>query len=151
MTNIIDTLTAQDFKDYFDRAFEFAPATDPDNPDYVRDKDILNAYSQAKLAFNQGIWENDDETKLAFLFLSAHYLCMDWKMDKAGTTSGGTFSISQKQVGNVSASYSIPEVYKNDPYLNYFSQTQFGCKYLSLVIPRCVGKIAVIKGVTTYE
>ena len=144
-------LDVDDFKTYFDRAFIFAPEADPNNTKYVRDKDILNAYSQADMNFNERLFQNDDEKKLAFLFLSAHYLCMDAQMDKKGLRSNGQFSMSSKSVGNVSASYVIPELYQNDPTLNYFSQTQFGCKYLSLIIPRAIGRIAIVRGTTTDE
>lgn len=144
-------LDADDFKNYFDKAFEYAPKTDPDNSNYIRDKDILNAYAQADLNFNEALFDDNDQKKLAFLFLTAHYLCMDMQMFNAGINSTGQFMMNSKSVGNVSASYTIPEVYQNDPLLNYFSQTQFGCKYLSLIIPRAIGRIAVVRGTTTYE
>ena len=144
-------LDADDFKAYFDKAFTYAPETDPNNMQYVRDKDILNAYSQADLLFNEGLFRDDDEKKLAFFFLTAHYLCMDTQMDNAGLNSTGQFSMTSKSVGNVSASYAIPEVYQNDPTLNYLSQTQFGCKYLSIIIPRAIGRVAIVRGTTTDE
>lgn len=144
-------LTVNDFKEQFDRAFTYAPVDDPNNLAYVRDKDILNAYGQADLTFNERLFGEDDEKKLAFLFLSAHYLCMDSQMDKQGLNSSGQFLMNSKSVGNVSASYTIPEAYAKDPILSYFSQTQFGDKYLSMIIPRAIGRIAVVRGTTTDE
>lgn len=142
-------ITVQEFKTYFDRAFNYAPIEDPDNKEYIRDKDIENAFAQANLNFNESLWDNDDNKKLAYMFLTAHYLCMDMQMSEAGINSQGQFQMNSKSVGNVSASYTIPEMYQNDPILNYFSQTQFGCKYLSMLIPRAVGRIAVVRGTTT--
>lgn len=144
-------LTVDDFKNYFDRAFTYAPVTDPNNTNYVRDKDILNAYSQADLNFNEALFGEDNEKKLAFLFLTAHYLCMDAQMDRKGLNSQGEFIMTSKSVDSVSASYAIPQVYQNDPTLNYFAQTQFGCKYLSLIIPRAIGRVAIVRGTTTDE
>lgn len=144
-------VTVSEFKTYFDRAFEYAPNDDPNNKNFIRDKDIENAFAQATLNFNEGLWYDESDKKLAFMFLTAHYLCMDLQMAEAGINSTGQFTMSSKSVGSVSASYTIPQMYQNDPLLNYFSQTQFGCKYLSMLIPRAVGRIAVVRGTTTDE
>lgn len=147
----MEIVTVAEFKTYFDRAFEYAPVSDPNNKDYIRDKDIQDAFAQANLNFNVALWDNEDDKKLAYMFLTAHYLCMDMQMAEAGINSTGQFQMSSKTVGSVSASYEIPEIYKSDPLLNYFMQTQFGCKYLSMLIPRAVGRIAVVRGTTTDE
>ena len=140
-----------DFKTYFDRAFDYAPTTDPNNKAFIRDKDIEDAFAQADLNFNESLWDDEDDKKLAFLFLTAHYLCMDMQMSVKGVNSDSQFPMTSKNVEGVSASYSIPDLYQNDPILNYFSQTQFGCKYLSMLVPRAVGRIAVVRGTTTDE
>ena len=72
-------------------------------------------------------------------------------MSVKGVNSDSQFPMTSKNVEGVSASYSIPDLYQNDPILNYFSQTQFGCKYLSMLVPRAVGRIAVVRGTTTDE
>lgn len=146
-----DDVTVDDFKAYFDRAFPFAPEDDPNNKEYVRDKDIEIAFAQATANFNCGIWENYDVAKVAYLFLTAHYLCMDMRMNQSGLASSGTFTMSSKPVGDVSASYSIPEAYMQSPFLNYLSSTEFGLKYFSLLYPRTICSVNVVLGSTTIR
>ena len=149
MARYIDTITAQHFKDYFDRGFNYAPASAPDDPQYIRDSDIENALEQAGVNFNESLWDDDSQRKLAFLFLAAHYLCMDMKMQQAGINSTSQFMIAAKSVGDVSASYAIPQTFLNSPIYSYYTTTQFGMKYISLVYARTIGRVSVIFGATT--
>lgn len=146
-----DSVTVADFKYYFARCFPFAPATDPDNVEYIRDIDVQMAFGQAKINFNPSLFDTDESAKIGYMYLTAHYLCMDMQMAQSGINSVGTFVISQKTVGEVSASYSIPRKYTQSPYTSYLTTTQFGMKYLSLVIPRITGAIGLVKGTVTYE
>lgn len=144
-------VTVDDFKAYFDRAFPFAPDTDPDNKEYIRDVDIQVAFQQAKVNFNSSIWSDYDSAKIAYLFLTAHYLCMDMRMAQSGLASSGAFTMSSKSVGDVSASYAIPQAYLDSPALNYLTSTEFGLKYLSLLYPRTIGSVNVVLGTTTVR
>lgn len=146
-----NSVTVNDFKSYFDRHFPFAPATDPDNPEYVRDKDIEIAFKQAQVNFNKTVFGNDDDTKIAYLFLTAHYLCMDMRMAQTGLASVGQYLLSSKSVGDVSASYSIPQAYLNSPLLSYLTSTEFGLKYISLLYPRMIGSFNIALGATTVR
>lgn len=147
----IDTITVNDFKTYFDRAFEYAPIDDLANKKYIRDIDITNALSQARVNFNENLWDSEEQTKLAFLFLTAHYLCMDMKMSQAGINSTSQFLLSSKSVGQVSASYAIPYTFINNPIYSYYTTTQFGMKYISLVYARTIGKVGLVFGYTTVR
>lgn len=144
-------VTVDDFKAYFDRAFPFAPEDDPDNKEYIRDTDIEIAFQQAKVNFNSSIWSDYDSAKIAYLFLTAHYLCMDMRMAQSGLASSGAFTMSSKSVGDVSASYAIPQAYLDSPALNYLTSTEFGLKYLSLLYPRTIGSVNVVLGTTTVR
>lgn len=146
-----DDVTVTDFKAYFDRHFPYAPPDDPNNQEFVRDVDIQIAFDQAKVNFNNGIWDTLDSAKLAYLFLTAHYLCMDLRMAQSGLASSGAFTMSSKSVGDVSASYAIPEAFLNSPILNYLTSTEFGLKYLSLIYPRTIGSASVVLGATTVR
>jgi len=106
-------ITVSDFKAYFDRHFPYAPLDDPNNQEFVRDIDIQNAFEQAKVNFNKGIWDSYESAKIAYLFLTAHYLCMDMRMAESGLSSSGAFAMSSKSVGDVSASYAIPDTFMN--------------------------------------
>ena len=144
-------VTVEDFKHYFDRHFPFAPADDPDNKEYIRDRDIELAFKQAQVNFNRALWSDPEQAKVAYLFLTAHYLCMDLQMAQAGINSIGHFIVSQKTVGEVSAIYSIPYRYTQSAYTSYLTGTQFGMKYLSLLLPRITGAVGLVKGTITYE
>lgn len=146
-----NSVSVDDFKEYFDRHFPFAPDKDPDNLGYIRDKDIEIAFQQAQVNFNSGIWDDNDSAKIAYLFLTAHYLCMDMRMAQSGLASSGAFTMSSKSVGDVSASYAIPEAFMNSPILNYLTSTEFGLKYLSLLYPRTIGSATVVLGTTTVR
>ena len=146
-----DDVTVSDFKAYFDRHFPYAPIDKPNDPEFVRDSDIQVAFGQAKINFNKGVWDTYDSAKIAYLFLTAHYLCMDMRMAQSGLASSGAFTMSSKSVGDVSASYAIPEAFLNSPILNYLTSTEFGLKYLSLLYPRTIGSATVVLGTTTVR
>ena len=146
----IDNITIAEFKTYFSRQFPYAPATDPTNTDYITDADITTAFAQAKVNFPINLFDESNGT-IAFLFLAAHYLCMDLQMAQSGINSTGQYLITSKSVGDVSASYGVPTKFLNNPLLNYLSTTQFGMKYISLLYPRTIGSTACVLGGTTIR
>lgn len=150
MASYIDSITVTDFKTYFTRQFPYALVDDPNNQEYITDADITTAFGQAKINFPVRLF--DEETgRIAYLFLTAHYLCMDMQMAESGIASTGQYIITSKSVGDVSASYGVPNKFLTDPFLNYFSTTQFGMKYLSMLYPRTVGAVNVVLGGTTIR
>jgi len=135
------------FKSYFVRDFNYAPAGDADNQDYVMDADISRAYAQAQINFNDALFP--DGAAIAFMWLSAFYLVCDLQIGMKGITSQANFPINSKSAGGVSVSYSIPDRYSKDPFLSSFTQNGYGMKYLSLLIPRLIGNIQTVSGATT--
>lgn len=150
MTSYIDEITVSQFKTYFNRQFPYAPADDPTNQDYITDTDIEVAFGQAKINFPIKLFDEESGT-IAFMFLVAHYLCMDMQMAQSGINSTSQYIMTSKSVDGVSASYGVPNKFLTDPFLNYFSTTQFGMKYLSLLYPRTVGAVNVVLGGTTIR
>jgi hypothetical protein len=51
-------------------------------------------------------------------------------------------------VGNVSESYSIPHAYMDNPVYSFYTQSAYGLKYLSLVLPGIVGNVVAVGGAT---
>lgn len=150
MASYIDNITVTDFKTYFTRQFPYAPVDDTNNQEYITDSDITTAFGQAKINFPIALF--DEETgEIAYLFLTAHYLCMDMQMAQSGINSTAQYMVTNKSVGDVSASYGVPQKLLNNPLYNYFSTTQFGMKYLSLLYPRTVGAVNVVFGGTTIR
>lgn len=148
----LNTITPVDFKAQFVRDFPYAiDGTSPQiNPDYVYDSDITRAFAEAQIVFNQGLFGSDAQIKLAYLYVTAHYLVLDLRAAQAGISgAGGLFPVSSRSVGNVSESYAVPDAYTNDPNLAIYAQTNYGMKYLSMVLPKLVGNMVGVFGGTT--
>lgn len=150
MASYIDTITVSEFKTYFSREFPYAPTDDPNNQEYITDDDITRAFGQARINFPISLFDETNGT-IAFLYLTAHYLCKDMAMAQAGINSVGQYIVTSKSVGDVSASYGVPTKFLNDPILNYYSGTDFGLKYLSLLYPRTIGAVDFVFGGTTVR
>lgn len=141
--------TPDEFKDFFERDFNFAQASDPDNLDYIRDKDIERAIDEGIIHFNSGLFPSDEATTNVFMYLAAFCLVRNLQNSAKGITSQAKFPISSNSVGSVSVNYSIPERYSKDVYLNSFTQNGYGMRYLELVLPYLVGNVGNVYGGTT--
>lgn len=115
---------------------------------YVLDADIEKAFNEAACVVNTTLYANDDILKLAYLYLSAHYLCLDVRTAQAGLESNGEALVSSRSVGSVSESYVIPERYLKSPILSYYTKTGYGLKYLSLTTPSLTGNVFSVEGAT---
>lgn len=149
----LSTVTVADFKAFFRRDFPYAPATVQDSvcsnlDKYIFDFDIEKAFNEAKALLNQALFPNDDVIRIAYLYLSAHYLANDMKTALQGIESTGTYPVNSRSVGNVSESYTVPDKYLDNPQLAFFASTGYGNKYLSLVLPALVGNVGSVCGWT---
>lgn len=115
---------------------------------YVQDSDIERAFAEAQVNFNQALFSTDAEIQLAYLYLTAHYLVVDLKNANAGLSSSGNFPVASRSVGSVSESYNIPKTYQDNPIFSYLSQTGYGLKYLSLLLPKLIGNVGAVCGAT---
>lgn len=124
--------------------------TDGDIDDFVLDADIEAAQSKARLTINQNLFSSDDGIKLAFLYLSAHYLANDMRTALAGGIGGqATMPLTGKSVGNVRETYGIPEAYLKEAMFASYATTPYGLQYLALVLPLLRGNIGAVLGATT--
>ncbi len=112
----------------------------------VTDTDIAKAMLEARQNFNRAIMGDKADTDLCFLYLTAHYLCMDLRGAMQGIWSQYNWGTQSKSVGNVSESYAIPDAVKNNPALMYYTTTSYGAKYLSLIWPRLIGNVFWVPG-----
>lgn len=149
----LDTITVADFKTYFRRDFPYA--TEPASSEvcsnldsYVFDFDIEKAFGEAKTILNQGLFSDDDSIRIAYLYLSAHYLVVDLRAAQGGVDSSGSFPVSSRSVGSVSESYQIPDAYAQNAQYAFFTTSGYGMKFLSLVIPRLAGNVVAVAGWT---
>lgn len=142
-------ITVEDFKSKFYRDFPYWNASYPDaQQNYILDQDITNAFAEAKMVFNQGLFGSDEQITLAYLYLTAHYLCIDMANATAGLSSAGSFPVSARSVGSVSESYAVPDAFTDNPVLMGYMKTGYGSKYLSFVLPRIVGNVVAVAGET---
>lgn len=137
--------TIEDFKGWFSRDF---PYSSDDDLSGVTDKDIQKAFMEASMNFNPELFSDCCEKKLGFLYLAAHYLVIDLQNSSQGINGRYEGIMSSKSVGSVSVGYTIPDWVMASPIYSLLSQTRYGMKYLSLVIPLLVGNVGVVKGAT---
>lgn len=119
---------------------------DVDN--YISDEDIEIAFGEAKLLFNQTLFDTDANITLGYLYLTAHYLVNDLRAGLGGISATGAFPVNSRSVGNTSESYSIPESYLKDPALSFYTSTTYGMKYLSMILPLMRGNVNAVIGAT---
>ena len=120
----------------------------PDD-DYVLDEDILKAFDEASLIFNETLFgESEEDKKLAFLYLTAHYVVTDLDNAQKSMNTGSTGSIASRSVGNVSESYNIPKWMVENEILAPLANTSYGRKYFSIVSPRLIAPTFAVKGAT---
>lgn len=144
----LTTITPAQFKAQFPRDFPYATVTSQDPAKYVLDSDITAAFAQAMMKFNQSLVPSpagltpDQTITIAFLYLAAHFLCIDIRNALGGVQgSGGSFPVTGRTVGSVSESYEVPPKYLNNPNISYLASTGYGLKYLSFVLPNLVGNM----------
>lgn len=149
MSNRIYPITVDDFKEHFYRDFPFLPSEEVENPlDYVQDKDIEKAISEAGMNFNESLFGYEEDKKLAFLYLTAHYLVTDLSNSAQGVNGSFSGFMTSKSVGNVSVGYSLPQWILDNPIYSLIALTGYGRKYLQLIIPCLVGQVFTVAGTT---
>lgn len=139
------------FKEQFARDFQFLPNLLPEGEDaqqYISDSDLTRALYEALAIFPSDIFEDARIRTLALLYLTAHYLCEDFRNAQQGLNSVGTYPATSKTVRNVSEAYALPTWVTQNPVLSYISETGYGKKYLSLYWPRTIGRMRVVGGWT---
>ena len=140
--------SVEQFKDYFYRDFPFATGIYADPETSIIDADIEKAFGEAKFNFNPRFFKDQDQFNIGFLYLTAHYLVMDLRAASQGISGQFTWLESSKSVGSVSASYGVPERIMNNPQYAWLTKTNYGAKYLMLIMPYLVGNIFTVSGRT---
>lgn len=138
-------ITVEEFKGWFSRDFPYSLNGELTG---VTNQDITKAFAEASMNFNTSFFSTEDDVKLGFLYLSAHYLVIDLQNSSQGINGRYEGIMSSKSVGSVSVGYTIPDWVMAHPIYSLLSQTKYGMKYLSLIIPMLVGNIAAVKGAT---
>lgn len=130
-----------DFKELFTRDFPFGESSE-----FVMDSDITRAYGEVDVNLNEGLYEDQASFTLSYLYLAAHFLVMDLRASSQGIQGSYAWMTSGKSVGSVSESYAIPDKILANPYYAMLSKTNYGAKFLMMLMPRLVGQIYVVAG-----
>jgi hypothetical protein len=135
------SITASEFKEYFDRG-QFIYGTDLPN---VRDKDIEAAIAEAGSVFNDGLYPDEEACKMALYYLTAHFLTNDIE----AATSGGipSFVQTSHSADGVSESFQVPKWMTSGEFA-FYSTTYYGQKFLILSKPFLDGAVFSVPGAT---
>ncbi len=133
-----------DFKAYFTRDFPYG--TDPETS--VLDSDIAKAFGQTNIGINPALFSDQSAYTTGYLLLSAHWLVIDLRMASQGINGQFSFLESSKSVGSVSQSFAIPQRILDDPYMAMLAKTNYGAKYLQLLLPQLAGQMFIAYGGT---
>lgn len=115
--------------------------------DYINDTDIEKAIGEMTAMLPVARFEEPTLT-LAQLYLTAHCLCNDIKTSNAGLASQISFPVQSKSAGSISESYGIPQKFLQSPLYAFYITSQYGLKYLALLMPRIIGNISIAYGWT---
>ena len=140
------TITATDFKTYFNRGqFAYGVSSPYVYPE-VRDADINSAIAEAMAIFNGGLYANDDICKQALLYLTAHFT----QKDLEAIESGGQASFIQtsRSADGISESVSIP-AWMNEGEFAFYATTYYGQKFLIISKPYLDGAVFSVPGATS--
>lgn len=132
-----------DFKAYFFRDFVYGATLDT-----VTDQDIENAYAETAVNFNECLWSDQANYTLGYLLLSAHFLVINLRSASQGLSGQFNWNESSKSVGSVSEAFSIPQRILDNPEYAMLSKTNYGARYLFLILPQLSGQMYVVCGRT---
>lgn len=136
--------TIAEFKAYFFRDFPYG--TDINTS--VTDADINKAFSQTNVNISQGLFQNQETYQIGYLLLAAHYLVTDLRMSSQGLSGQYNWAETSKSVGSVSQSFAIPQGILDNPYFAMLARTNYGAKYLELIVPLLAGNVGIAFGRT---
>ncbi len=133
-----------DFKAYFTRDFPYGTDTETS----VLDADIAKAFGQTNVNINPGLFADQGSYTIAYLLLAAHWLVWDLRASSQGINGQFSFLEQSKSVGSVSQSFAIPERIQADPYMAMLMKTNYGAKYIQLLLPQLAGQMYITHGST---
>lgn len=135
--------TVTDFKTYFFRDFPYGSTLDT-----VTDQDISNALQDADINFNSNLWASQATYTTGFLLLSAHFLVTNLRASSQGIAGQFAWIEASKSAGSVSEGLSIPQRILDNPEFAMLSKTNYGAKFLFLILPQLTGQMFVSHGGT---
>jgi hypothetical protein len=133
-----------DFQNFFQRDFPFG--TDINNNVVLQD--ILTAFWEANGVINVNLFEWQSTYTQGYYYLSAHMLTENLRMSSQGINGQFAWLQTSKGVGPVSEGFSIPDVVLRNPVFAAWSKTNYGRKYLTMILPMLTGPMTSVFGNT---
>jgi hypothetical protein len=133
-----------DFKNQFIRDFPYG--TDPNVA--ILDQDIQNAFAAANVNFSPNFWDSQQTFTLGYLYLSAHFLCMNIRASSQGINGQYNFGQVSKGAGSVNEAFSIPQRILDNPEFAMYAKTTYGAQYLMWLLPQLAGQMFSVCGRT---
>jgi hypothetical protein len=133
-----------DFKAQFVRDFPYGSNINTS----VTDTDIASAYRFTNIQINQELWSNQSAYSLGYLLLSAHYLVLNLRSASQGTNGQWAWLEQSKSVGQLNASFAIPQRVLDNPNFATLTKTNYGAEYLALLWPQLSGQMFTVVGST---
>lgn len=134
-----------DFKTMFARDFPYSV----DAAVGVTDADIGSAFVDTNMQVNPELFGDQASYTRAYLLMAAHCLVSNMRMSSSGLSSGAFAFLEQsKSVGAIAQSFAIPQRVLDNPEFAMLCATQYGAKYLALVLPLLSGQMFGVCGTT---
>jgi hypothetical protein len=126
-----------DFVQYFQRDFPYGY----NNGDLstVQNNDIQNAINDASGFINPALFAGQAPYNVGFLNLTAHFLVMSLRASSQGIAGQFSWLNNSKGVGGVSEGIAIPQQILDNPMFSALCKTNYGLKFVFLILPNLVG------------
>lgn len=119
-----------------------------DSNQYTSDLDIYNSYDISNFRIDLKV-VNNNNAKYLFLLLSAHCLYININ-NLNGLSISNQGNITSESVGDLSASYQVPDYMLKDPSTVWFQQSKYGIEYYAYINPILQGlKYQLLYGTTS--
>lgn len=124
-----------DFKNQFVRDFPYG--TDVNTG--IIDADIAYAFQFVNMNINQGLFPDQGSYSLGYNLLAAHNLVLNIRAGSQGINGQYNWLQTNKAVGAVSETFSIPQRILDNPDFSMLAKTNYGIQFLNLVLPQLAG------------
>lgn len=135
--------TVAQFMTYFWRDFPYG-----DDCNSVTYLDIQNAQTEAASFINQSMFDNQAQYTIGFNYITAHCLVTNLRNSSQGIQGSYSWLPASKSVGSVSESFGIPNRILENPDFSMLCKTNYGAKYLSMLLPNLSGQVFTVFGGT---
>jgi len=136
----------QSFQSYFLRDFPYGYSSG--DLSTVQDQDITNAMNDAASFINPAFFPGQVPYNVGFFNLTAHFLVMSLRASSQGIAGQFKWLSSSVGVGSVSEGITIPEQISKNPMFSVLSKTNYGMKFLFLILPYLVAPGYTVCGPT---